>query len=56
MHSRLDDVPGIGPKRRKALLLHFDGDIERVRKATIEELMAVPGISRKVAEIVRETL
>lgn len=56
VHSRLDDVPGIGPKRRKALLLHFDGDIERVRKATIEELMAVPGISRKVAEIVRETL
>jgi excinuclease ABC subunit C len=56
VRSRLDDIPGIGPKRRKAILKHFDGDIERVRKASIEELMAVPGISRKVAETVREAL
>lgn len=56
VRSRLDDIPGIGPKRRKAILKHFDGDIERVRKASIEELMMVPGISRKVAEIVREAL
>jgi excinuclease ABC subunit C len=56
LHSRLDDIPGIGPKRRKAILKHFDGDIERVRKATIEELMTVPGISRKVAETIREAL
>jgi excinuclease ABC subunit C len=56
VHSRLDDIPGVGPKRRKAILQHFGGDIERVRKASLEELMAVPGVSRKVAELVREAL
>lgn len=56
LHSRLDDIPGIGPKRRKAILKHFDGDIERVRKASLEELMAVPGVNRKVAELVMEAL
>jgi len=56
VRSRLDDIPGVGPKRRKAILQHFDGDIERVRQASLEELMTVPGISRKVAELVRESL
>lgn len=54
--SRLDDIPGIGPKRRKAILQHFGGDIERVRRASIEELMAVPGVTRKLAERVKEAL
>lgn len=56
VRSRLDDVPGIGPKRRKAILQHFDGDIARVRAATVEELMAVPGVTRKVAEQIKEVL
>lgn len=56
VRSRLDDVPGIGPKRRKAILQHFDGDIARVRAATVEELMAVPGVTRKVAEQIKEAL
>jgi len=56
VHSRLDDIPHIGPKRRKALLAYFGGDLERVRAASVEELMAVPGISRKVAETIKETL
>lgn len=56
VRSRLDDVPGIGPKRRKAILTHFDGDITRVRAATVEELMAVPGVTRKVAEQIKEAL
>ncbi len=56
VRSRLDDIPGVGPKRRKAILQHFNGDIERVRKASLEELMAVPGVSRKVAELVQEAL
>ncbi|HRA68257.1 MAG TPA: excinuclease ABC subunit UvrC, partial [Caldilinea sp.] len=43
VRSRLDDVPGIGPQRRKAILKHFNGDLERVRLATVEELMTVPG-------------
>ena len=53
---KLDDIPGVGPRRRKAIMAHFGGDIERVREATIEELMAVPGINRKVAETVKENL
>jgi excinuclease ABC subunit C len=48
--------PGVGPKRRKAILAHFDGDLERVRQATVEELMAVPGLNRQVAERVKESL
>ncbi|HHY54438.1 MAG TPA: excinuclease ABC subunit UvrC [Chloroflexi bacterium] len=56
VRSRLDDVPGVGPKRRKAILKHFDGDLARVRAATVEELMAVPGVTRKVAEQIKEAL
>ncbi len=56
IHSKLDDIPGVGPRRRKALMAHFDGDLQRVREASIEELMAVPGINRKVAETIKENL
>jgi excinuclease ABC subunit C len=56
VRSRLDDIPGVGPRRRKAILTHFSGDIDRVRQATIEELMAVPGVTRKVATAVKEGL
>ena len=52
-HSKLDDVKGIGPTRRKALLQYFGGDLEKIRAATIEELMAVPGMNRKSAEAVK---
>jgi len=44
-HSRLDAVPGIGPKRKKALLTHF-GSARAVAEARPEELEAVEGISR----------
>ena len=56
VHSKLDDIPGVGPRRRKAIMAHFEGDLQRVREATIEELMAVPGINRKVAETIKENL
>jgi excinuclease ABC subunit C len=46
--SRLDAIPGIGPKRRKALLGKF-GDIEGIREATLEQLMQVNGINEEVA-------
>ena len=39
--SQLEQVPGIGPQRRKALLRAFDKDIEAIREATVEELMDV---------------
>ncbi|MCB9727641.1 MAG: excinuclease ABC subunit UvrC [Deltaproteobacteria bacterium] len=53
--SALDAVPGVGPARRRALLTHF-GSLEAVRRATVEELSACPGISQAVAEAVREAL
>ncbi|MCL4515397.1 MAG: excinuclease ABC subunit UvrC [Firmicutes bacterium] len=53
--SKLDEVAGIGPKRKKALLKHF-GSIKRVGEASAEELAAVPGMSREVAEAVWQHL
>jgi excinuclease ABC subunit C len=52
VRSILDDVPGIGLKRRKALLRHF-GSLKRIREATVEELAAVKGMSRPAAESLR---
>jgi excinuclease ABC subunit C len=53
--SRLDSIPGIGPARRKALLYAF-GDVEGIRRAAVEQLTAVPGISRELAERVKSEL
>lgn len=47
--SILDDVPGLGPKRRKQLLKHF-GSVKRMREASLEDIEAVPGIPKQVAE------
>lgn len=47
--SILDDIPGIGEKRKKNLLQHF-GSFKKIREASVEELQEVKGISRKVAE------
>jgi len=46
--SVLDDLPGVGPARKRALLGHF-GSPERVVEASREELEAVPGIPGKLA-------
>jgi excinuclease ABC subunit C len=46
--SALDAVPGVGPKRRRALLRHF-GTLEKLRAASVEELAAAPGMNRSVA-------
>lgn len=51
VHSQLEDIPGIGPKRRKALLTRF-GSIKAIRAATMEELLTTPGISKPAAEAV----
>lgn len=56
VRSRLDEIPGIGPTRRKALLAHFAGDVDAMRAASLEELMAVPGMNRKTAEAVKANL
>jgi excinuclease ABC subunit C len=48
IHSELDDIPGIGEVRKKALLRHF-GSVEKIRQAPADELAAVKGMSRKAA-------
>lgn len=47
--STLEDIPGIGPKRKKQLLSHFGG-LHGVSRAGVEELASVPGINRLLAE------
>lgn len=49
--SVLEDIPGLGPKRRSQLLKHFGG-LQGVRRAGVEDLAAVPGISTKLARSV----
>ena len=53
--SILDAVPGVGPKRRQLLLKRF-GSLEALRAASVEELIAVPGISVEVAESIKAHL
>jgi len=49
--SVLDDVPGLGPARKAALLRHF-GSVKRLRAATAEEIATVPGMGARTAEAV----
>ena len=51
--SELDDIPGVGPTRRKALLRHF-GSLTRMKQASREDLLATPGVPAAVAEQVYE--
>jgi excinuclease ABC subunit C len=53
--SQLDAVPGIGPKRRAALLKQF-GSLEAIRAADVEALAAVPGMTRTAAEAIKDFL
>ena len=49
VHSVLDDIPGIGPKRRKALMKAFE-NIGDIKEATVEQLSAIPEIPLNIAE------
>ncbi len=53
--STLQDIPGIGPKRRRELLRFFGG-LQGIRQATREELARVPGISTTMAETIHRSL
>ena len=47
--SVLDDIPGIGPARRKALMRHFKS-LEEIRNATKEQLLEIPEMNERIAE------
>ncbi len=53
LHSILEDIPGVGDKRRKELLLRF-GSIENIKRATLEELLSTPAIDEKTAKNIRK--
>lgn len=53
--SALDSIPGIGPKRKKALLKKF-GTVQAIREASVEEIANVKGMTPKLAEKVKEYL
>lgn len=47
--SILDAIPGIGPKKKKMLLLHYKG-IEKMKQASLEELSSLPGMTRELSQ------
>ena len=53
--STLESIPGIGPKRRKALLQYLGG-LQEVKNASVSELIKVPGISPQMAQTIHDTL
>lgn len=53
--SALDTIPGIGPKRKKALLRKF-GSMEGIKEASIEEIASTPGMNKKLAQKVKSYL
>lgn len=55
LRSVLDEIPGIGPKRKAALLQRF-GTVDGIRSASIEELASVEGMTRSLAERIKEYL
>ena len=55
LHSILDDIPGVGPKRRTLLLSHFRST-KAIREASLEELAALPGMNLPAAEAVKKFL
>jgi excinuclease ABC subunit C len=55
VRSAFDELPGIGPKRRRALLRVF-GSVKRVREAPVEQIAAVPGIGAALAEKIKTAL
>jgi excinuclease ABC subunit C len=55
LHSPLDDIPGVGPTRRKALVKRF-GSLARLRAAAAEEIAATPGVGPVLARTIHEHL
>jgi len=55
IQSALDAIPGIGPKRKRALLHKF-GSVQRIRQASLDDIAATPGFTRALAERIRDGL
>ncbi|WP_333651147.1 helix-hairpin-helix domain-containing protein, partial [Candidatus Binatus sp.] len=55
LRSVLDDIDGVGPVRRRAMLRHF-GSLKRIREATTDEIAAVKGLNRELATEIRRHL
>jgi len=53
--SALDGIPGIGPRRKSALLRQF-GSVQRIMEATVEELVAATGMTQEQAKRIKEYL
>ena len=49
LHSVLDDIPNVGEKRRRALLMKF-GSVDNIKSATLDQLLETPSINNKAAE------
>lgn len=54
-HSSLEDIPGVGPKKRRDLIQHFGG-LQEVARASIKDLARAPGISLRLAEVIYDAL
>ena len=55
MTSNLDDLKGIGPTRKKALVRHF-GSVEQIKRASLQDLIQVPGLGKKTATSINKQL
>ena len=55
LRSSLEDIPGVGPARRKALLKYF-GSLKKIGSATLDELKQMPGLPESLAETIYQTL
>ena len=55
LKSRLDDIPGVGPKRKKAILQQFE-TMEALEKASVEDICQAEGISTQIAQAIYDSL
>jgi excinuclease ABC subunit C len=55
LRSSLDEIPGVGAKRRRVLLTHF-GSLDAIRVASVDDIAALPGLTRRVAEQIKAYL
>ena len=55
LRSTLDNIPGVGPTKRRALLRHF-GSVKRIREAGVDDLSDVPGIAKSLAKVIHSYL